>query len=190
MDFLLLFHHFKILKNILKIFFVFILITSCESNFEEIKQINKKIKTPVGITDNFVLKYSDSANIKAILESPKNLDYTNQVFPYSEFPNGLKIEFFDPNEGSTVVSSDYGIVYYETKIVSLEGNVKILSSDGSSILSPQIYWDPDQEWLFTEKNIVFSGKDYNIKANKLDADRSFKLLKTGQLNGNFLFEDN
>jgi hypothetical protein len=24
----------------------------------------------------------------------------------------------------------------------------------------------------------------------MDADRSFKLLKTGQLNGNFLFEDN
>ena len=178
------------MKKFLKILFVFALTISCESNFEEIKQINKKSKIPVGITNNFVLKYTDSANIKAILESPKNIDYTNQLFPYSEFPNGLKIEFFDANEGSTVVSSDYGIVYYETKIVSLEGNVKILSPDGSSIFSSQIYWDPDEEWLFTEKNIVFSGEDYNIKASKLDADRSFKLLKTGQLNGNFLFEDN
>ena len=75
-------------------------------------------------------------------------------------------------------------------MVSLEGNVKIVSPDGSSILSPQIYCDPDEEWLFTEKNIVFSGNDYDIRASKLDADKSFKLLKTGQLNGNFLFEDN
>ncbi len=178
------------MKNFTILYLILIFISSCESNFNEIKQINKKLKIPVGVTDNFILKYSDSANIKAILESPKNLDFTNQLFPYSEFPNGLKIEFFDNNEGSTIVSSDYGIVYYETKIVSLEGNVKILSSDGSSILSPQIYWDPDEEWLFTEKNIVFSAEDYNIKASKLDADRSFKLLKTGQLNGNFLFEDN
>ena len=29
-----------------------------------------------------------------------------------------------------------------------------------------------------------------LDASKLDADKSFKLLKTGQLNGNFLFEDN
>tara|TARA_B100001113_G_scaffold24456_1_gene17880 strand:- start:6507 stop:7043 length:537 start_codon:yes stop_codon:yes gene_type:complete len=178
------------LKRFYNIYLISLVFFSCESNFNEIKQINKNYKIPVGITDNFILKYSDSANIKAVLESPKNYDYTNQLFPYSEFPDGLKIEFFDPNEGNTIVSSDYGIVYYETKIVSLEGNVKILSADGSSILSPQIYWDPDEEWLFTEENIVFSGKDYNIRASKLDADRSFKLLKTGQLNGNFLFEDN
>ena len=75
-------------------------------------------------------------------------------------------------------------------MVSLEGNVKILSPDGASILSPQIYWDPDEEWLFTEKNIVFSGNDYDINASKFDADKSFSLLSTGQLNGNFLFEDN
>ena len=75
-------------------------------------------------------------------------------------------------------------------MVSLEGNVKIISPDSTSIESSQVYWDPDLEWLFTEKNIVFSGNDYKIRANKMDADRSFKLLKTGQLNGNFLFEDN
>ena len=74
-------------------------------------------------------------------------------------------------------------------MVSLEGNVKIISPDSTSIESSQVYWDPDLEWLFTEKNIVFSGNDYKIRANKMDADRSFKLLKTGQLNGNFLFED-
>ena len=146
----------------------------------------KKIEDYLGYNYKCIASYGHLRT----LENLKNIDYTNQLFPYSEFPNGLKIEFFDANEGSTVVSSDYGIVYYETKIVSLEGNVKILSPDGSSIFSSQIYWDPDEEWLFTEKNIVFSGEDYNIKASKLDADRSFKLLKTGQLNGNFLFEDN
>ena len=176
------------MKNFLLIIVISSL--SCENNFQEVLEINKKNKIPVGVTDNFILKYSDSAKVKAILESPINIDFTNQPFPYSEFPDGLKIEFFDIYSGSTIVSSDYGVVYYQTKIVSLEGNVKIISPDGSSILSSQIYWDPDEEWLFTEKNIVFSGDDYDIKASKLDADKSFKLLKTGQLNGNFLFEDN
>ena len=53
----------------------------------------------------------------------------------------------------------------------------------------KFFWDPDQEWLFTEEKIVFSSNDYNIRAEKMDADRSFKLLKTGKLDGSFLFED-
>ena len=75
-------------------------------------------------------------------------------------------------------------------MVSLVGSVTIESSDGNKIKSSQIYWDPEQEWLFTEENIIFSSDEYDINAKMLDADRSFKLLKTGQLNGNFLFDDN
>ena len=162
---------------------------SCESYFDDVKKINIEELIPAGKTENFVLRYTDSANLKAILKSPLNIDYTNQSFPYSEFPNGINIEFFDLKEGSTKVSANYAIVYYRTKIVSLVGNVVIESPDSSYVKSDQIFWDPDQEWLFTEEKIVFSSNDYNIRAEKMDADRSFKLLKTGKLDGNFLFED-
>ena len=156
----------------------------------DVKSINIESKVPAGLTENFNLRYSDSARIRAILNSPKNIDFTNQDFPYSEFPDGLEIEFFDKNNQNTFIKSNYAIVYHLTKMVSLSGNVKIISSDGSSIESEQIYWDPVQEWLFTDKDVILSGDDYKIQANTLDADRSFKLLKTGQLNGNFLFDDN
>ena len=166
------------------------IIQSCKNDFESIIDINKYSKIPAAVTENFNLKYTDSAVVKAVLNSPLNVDYTNQTFPYSEFPEGLNIRFYENKDDSTNVSANYGIVYYKTKIVSLKGNVVIQSADGSKIKSSQIYWDPEQEWLFTEEDIVFSSNEYDINANKLDADRSFKLLKTGQLNGNFLFDDN
>lgn len=166
------------------------IIQSCKNDFESIIDINKYSKIPAAVTENFNLKYTDSAVVKAVLNSPLNVDYTNQTFPYAEFPEGLNIRFYENKHDSTNVSANYGIVYYKTKIVSLKGNVIIQSADGSKIKSSQIYWDPEQEWLFTEEDIVFSSNEYDINANKLDADRSFKLLKTGQLNGNFLFDDN
>ena len=177
--------------NLKLFFYIFLLliICSCEDYFDDVKKINFKELIPAGKTQNFVLRYTDSANLKAILKSPLNIDYTNQIFPYSEFPDGLDIEFFDKKEGSTKVSANYGIVYYLTKIVSLEDNVIIQSPDSSFVKSNQIFWDPEQEWLFTEEKIVFSSDDYNIRAEKMDADRSFKLLKTGKLDGSFLFED-
>ena len=169
--------------------FLLLIICSCDDYFDDVKKIIFKELIPAGKTQNFVLSYTDSANLKAILKSPLNIDYTNQIFPYSEFPDGLDIEFFDKKKGSTKVSANYGIVYYLTKIVSLEGNVIIQSPDSSFVKSNQIFWDPEQEWLFTEEKIVFSSDDYNIRAEKMDADRSFKLLKTGKLDGSFLFED-
>ena len=175
-------------KLVLLIIFL-IFSTSCDNYFDDLKKINLKELIPAGKTENFVLRYTDSAYLKAILKSPLNIDYTNQIFPYSEFPEGIDIEFFDNKDGSTKVSANYGIVYYLTKIVSLEGNVIIQSPDSSFVKSDQIYWDPEQEWLFTEEKIVFSSEDYNIRAKRMDADRSFKLLKTGKLDGSFLFED-
>ena len=163
------------------LFFLITLNFSCKNDLNSIIDINKFSRSPAAITENFVLKYTDSALTRAILDSPLNVDYTNQKFPYSEFPDGLNIKFYENEGDSTNISADYGIVYYKTKMVSLVGSVTIESSDGNKIKSSQIYWDPEQEWLFTEENII---------AKILDADRSFKLLKTGQLNGNFLFDDN
>ena len=177
--------NFRFILLILSLHFI-----SCSNNYDEVKNINKVELVPAGLTKDFVLRYTDSAKLKAILKSPLNIDFTNQSFPYSEFPNGLEIEFYDHTEGTTTVSSDYGIVYYKTRIVSLEGNVTIKSPDSSFVKSEQIYWDPEQEWLFSEKKVLFSSDDYTIRAKKLDADRSFKLLKTGKLDGNFLFKEN
>jgi len=177
--------HYRFITLLFSLYFI-----SCSNNYDEVKNINKVELVPAGLTKDFVLKYTDSAKLKATLISPLNIDFTNQPFPYSEFPNGLEIEFYDEIEGTTTVSSDYGIVYYQTRIVSLEGNVIIKSPDSSFVKSEQIYWDPEQEWLFSEKKVLFSSDDYTIRAKRLDADRSFKLLKTGKLDGNFLFTEN
>ena len=73
----------------------FLCFISCEDNFQEIKNINNYGNFPIGVAQNIKLIYTDSAKVKAILTSPINYDYTNESFPYSEFPDGIKITFFD-----------------------------------------------------------------------------------------------
>ncbi len=134
--------------------------------------------------------YTDSAKVKAVLTSPLNKDFTNQEFPYSEFPNGIKITFFDKNNNSTVVTSNYAITYNKTNIVDLIGNVVINTYDGSELKTSQLYWDPEQEWLFTEKKFSFKNTDYDIIAKRLDANRSFTIFNTGELDGKVMVEEN
>jgi LPS export ABC transporter protein LptC len=166
-----------------------IFILGCDDNFQEIKNINSKVSFPVGETENLKLIYTDSAKVKAILYSSLNLDFTNQVFPYSEFPNGVEITFFDKENNQTIVKSDYAITYNKTNIVNLVGNVIINNYDGSELKTNQLYWDPEQEWLFSEEKFTFKNTDYDITAKKLDANRSFSIFNTGRLDGKVLVED-
>jgi LPS export ABC transporter protein LptC len=166
-----------------------IFILGCDDNFQEIKNINSKDSFAVGETENLKLIYTDSAKVKAILYSSLNLDFTNQVFPYSEFPNGVEITFFDKENNQTIVKSDYAITYNKTNIVNLVGNVIINNYDGSELKTNQLYWDPEQEWLFSEEKFTFKNTDYDITAKRLDANRSFSIFNTGKLDGKVLVED-
>ena len=171
-------------------FLIFILLFSCEDNFQEIKKINSKSLLPIGITENLKLIYTDSAKVKAILYSSLNKDFTNKTFPYSEFPNGIKISFFDKENNETIVTSNYAIMYNKTNIVDMRGNVIINNYDGSELKTDQLFWDPEQEWLFTEEKFTFKNIDYDIVATRLDANRSFTIFNTGELDGKVLVDDN
>ncbi len=161
-----------------------ITLTNCTDQFSVVQQMNKFDEIPVGITEELHLIYSDSARIEAELIAPINIDFTNQKFPYSEFPEGLDATLYGNQGEMTFVRSDYGIYYPKTKIIDLKGNVVISDTSGTRLNTSQLYWDAGQEWLFTEKNFTFTNESYDIEAVRLDANRSFRELMTGMISGN------
>jgi LPS export ABC transporter protein LptC len=108
----------------------------------------------------------------------------------TEFPNGINITFFDENKNATLVKANYAITYNKTNIVDLKGDVIINVHDGSILKTSQLFWDPEQEWLFTEEKFSFKNDDYDIIAKRLDANRSFTVFNTGKLDGKVLIEEN
>jgi LPS export ABC transporter protein LptC len=132
-----------------------ITLTNCTDQFSAVQQMNKFDEIPVGITEELHLIYSDSARIEAELIAPINIDFTNQKFPYSEFPQGLDATLYGNRGDVTFVRSDYGIYYPKTEIIDLRGNVVISDSTGTRLNTSQLYWDAGQEWLFTRKKLYF-----------------------------------
>lgn len=178
-------------KRIGKFFFTFLVFVcfSCKNNFEQVKQLNQFDALPVGVADTIRVVYTDSAQTVAILKAPKNIDFTNQPFPYSEFPIGVEVVFFDENNKETFVRADYGIMYNRTNLVDLRGNVRITTPEGADLQTSQLYWDVDREWVFTQENFTFKNKDYHIAAKVLDASRSFNRITTGPLTGSVAVEE-
>ena len=166
-----------------------VLFFSCDGGSTILKQINQFNENPVGIAYDIRMTYTDSAMVKAILTAPINMDYTHLSFKYSEFPEGLKIIFYNDNNEENTLVADYGILYNQTKIVDLQGNVVLLSNDGSRLETSQMYWDSEKEWLFTEQPFVFKSDNEDMVATRLDTNKEFSKFQTGKLSGTILVEE-
>ena len=133
--------------------------------------------------------YSDSLKIKAILKAPKHIDYSNLEFKFAEFPDGLELLFFDELGNQNKVIADYAILYTETKLIDLKGNVELKSYDGSLLKTNQLYWDSENEWLFTEQEFIFQDGKYDFSAKRLDGNKDFSKFFTGNLIGTVSVSD-
>ena len=181
-------HHKAYFLNGL-IAFAMALFYSCDTSEKDTFLTDAFAGEPVGIAYNIRMVYTDSLRIKAILTAPVNKDYTNLSLQYSEFPEGLKLTFIGEQSQENVITADYGKLYQQTSLIDLRGNVVLNASDGSQLKTPQLYWDAEQDWIFTEENFNFTNTEYNVFAKRLDTNKEFTKFKTGKLTGTVAVEE-
>jgi len=160
--------------------FFFTVIFSCTTELAETTYSNKKI--PVSIAKNFTMIYTDSMLTKSFVSGKIHYDFTNDLLNYSEFYEDVELVIYDENKTSTI-SSQYAIVYNSFRFMEFNNNVKITTSDGEVLTTDKLYYDTENEWLFTENNFEYIDKTNKIIANRLDSNRDFTDLVTGNLTG-------
>ncbi|WP_291102323.1 MULTISPECIES: LPS export ABC transporter periplasmic protein LptC [unclassified Flavobacterium] len=155
----------------------------CESNFKEVQKINFSEFVPNGDADKINLKYTDSGRIKAILVSPKMLEFSNVDFPFTEFPKGIDVTLYDNKAKKTFIKSDYAVSYRVTNIIDLKGNVKITAQDGQTLETEQLYFDQKNDWFFTEKNFKFTDPKGVSNGQGIDFSKDFKIINSQKIMG-------
>ena len=156
---------------------------SCESNFKDVQKIHYSEFMPSGEAENFNLKYTDSGRITSILVSSKMLDYASAEFPFTEFPDGVKVTMYDKKGQRTNITSDYGVSFKGTDIIDLKGNVKIANETGQLLETAQLYFDQKNEWFFTEKKFKFTDPKGVSYGEGIDFSKDFKIVNSQRING-------
>ena len=162
---------------------------SCKDNFKEVQKMGMSENEPIGVAENINLKYTDSGKVKAILLSPKMLDYQNRDFPFSEFPNGIILEIFDDENKKSVVVSDYAISYSNTSLIDLQGNVKIVTHTNDTLFAEQLFYDQKKEWLFTNKPVKFRQGFDLIHGNGFDSNSKFTNAEVLEVTGSITLDE-
>lgn len=127
------------------------LFLSCKGKGEEIRKSRIKSDGPVAEATEINLKYTDSGKVTAHLKARYMLDFANAPFPYREFPKGAEVTFIDDDGKENLILSDYAILYKETNLIDLQGNVRLYTSDSITLEATQLYWDQSDNWIFTDQ---------------------------------------
>jgi LPS export ABC transporter protein LptC len=163
---------------------------ACEGNKENIMKMNLKDDAPVAIGTHINLKYTDSGKLVANLIAPKLLDYSNLTFPYQEFPEGIELHFWDEG-GKSTVTADYAIRYESTQMVDLREEVVVLTKDSIELQAEQLYWDQQNQWLFTDRPYHLKMEDGSFNdGERLDSSEDFKTFLSRKNDGIQIIEKN
>tara|TARA_B110001454_G_C12661509_1_gene409696 strand:+ start:596 stop:1162 length:567 start_codon:yes stop_codon:yes gene_type:complete len=166
---------------------------SCQDNYDDIKRMQKVSIAPAGIAEDINLKHTDSGRLKLNLISKKMLDFSNKEFAHTVFPEGIELHLYEINDEKkeTIITSNYAISYDKTDLIDLRGNVTITTPDGKRLLAEQLYYDQKTEWIFTNKEYRFEGKDgeYNVGKGGFDANSDMSIFSSKDNDGQQYIND-
>ncbi len=173
-----------------------LLLLSCTDQY---KRVGAEAVTPIfpqGVVQNFTLTYTETqkalhsqdsatSRVVAILTGPLTEDFTNKNFKYHTFPKGLQVDFFDEQQQKNVITADYGIVYSQTDLIDLRGNVVIQTHDGKTLETPQLFFDRAHNWVFTEAAFTYTNPEEGtvMDGEGMDFNQDFSFFKAHKTYG-------
>ncbi|MGC6438054.1 MAG: LPS export ABC transporter periplasmic protein LptC [Flavobacteriaceae bacterium] len=179
-------------KNTLKSIVFLVLggmLFSCNKRLDKINISSNVPFLPVSTAENINTKHTDSGKLTSILLSPKMINFSNQEFPFYEFPDGINLTLLDDNNQSSTVLSDKAILYNKTDLIDLRGNVILTTATNDTLYTDQLYYDQKKEWLFTDNPVKFRTKDYITNGNGFDANQNFTNAQVLEVTGRIYIEE-
>lgn len=175
---------------------------SCKDTYKRVGEEAGEPIYPQGIAQNFVLTYTETeeelksegveaSKVIAVLSSPISEDFDNLRFPHKTFPKGLHVEYFDADDNKSTITADYGILYSNTNLIDLQGNVILETHDGKKLVTPQLYYDQANEWIFTQAEFQYTNPEDGtiMDGQGMDFNKEFSILEAHKTTGLMLIKE-
>jgi LPS export ABC transporter protein LptC len=157
------------------------IVLSCDNDLEIAANV-EVLKLPSLTVKNFRSEQTDSGFLQVIIQAPLVERYTRDVDPYSEFPKGIEVTFFNRmNEPSAYLSSDYAKYFEGKKMWELRYNVKVRNEQNELLETELLFWEEEKDRVYTDRYVRITRKD--MIANGIGFESDSRLTKTRILKG-------
>lgn len=142
----------KIFIPCIGILLAFLWLSSCEPDLKEVQKVIPRDALNVETGKDVEILYSDSAVVRVRILSPTLLRYVDRNDPRQEFPDGVKIIFFDKDKKmQSILTSKYGMRYENKGKTILRDSVVWESVNFEHLETPELIWDEHSNTIYSNK---------------------------------------
>jgi len=129
-----------------------LLFIACENDIEKIRSLTSMVEYPDLSGKDVRVVYSDSTIKKLEIKAPTVLQFSTVEEPYTEFPDGINVKFFDETETlESQITADKAV--YKTELGLWEANENVFARNfitGEKLTTDQLFWDEKKEIVYSE----------------------------------------
>jgi len=171
---------------------IIMLFAACDrNNIEKINEITTELNAPTVSFTNTEIIFSKNALIEVKVISKKINRYNNIEEPYTEFPKGLFVEFYDSLQNvNSYIKANY-CTYDETEqIWTAENDVEAVSEQGDTLNTEFLIWDQVKAKIHTDRYVRITNNDGSIIHGKgLEANQDLTDWRIKNTSGTINVED-
>ena len=151
----------RLIKNIIPLSLGIIFFFSCENDIEKINALTNQLKLPDQSGKDIEVAYTDSGKLKIKFFAPEMHKYSKAEEPFTEFPQGIHVYFYDKSEKlESTINAKYAIYYQEKKLWEARNDVVAKNlKKNEQLYTDQMYWDENTQKIYSHDFTKFVNND-------------------------------
>ena len=147
---------------------------SCENDMFAVVKLSSKDSIPDVVIKDVHVKQSEMGRLSMELTAPKMKSFQAHD-AYTEFPNGLKIVFFDSlMQPRTQLTANYGISWDSRRVMQARGNVVIINFQKHEQLNTEsLLYDQNRKQVSTNDFVKITTPDRIVLGKGMESDELF-----------------
>lgn len=164
---------------------------SCENDMMAVIKLSTKDSIPDVTINNVHVKQSEKGRITFELTAPKMISFQTRE-AYTEFPNGLKIVFYDSiMQPKSELTANYGISWDNKHTMLARGNVVVLNFLKHEQLNTEsLLYDQNSKKVSTDEVVKITTPDRIIIGKGMESDELFDNWSIRDVTGTIYVEEN
>lgn len=146
------------------------LLSSCDKRELPVRELQIRELPSLSARDVETM-YSDSGKVTLLVRTPLIQQYSNEEQPYTLFPEGLTVLFYDKKtEPQASISAQYARYTEKDELWELRDSVVAVNTDGDILETELLFWSEPRESVWSDRFVRITGKDQIIMGTGFESD--------------------
>jgi len=156
----------QLIQKFIGLFLIVVVLTtfiSCENEISKIKTLSSTEVPPSITAEGYEMLFSDSTVIQFKLQTPVFIRHDVDKEPYTEFPQGMKIEKYDRRMNIvSSITAEYAKNFDRDDRWEAKNNVIATNQNGDTLKTEYLVWDTKKQKIYSDQFVKFIRTDKTI----------------------------